>query len=174
MVNPWMGRALRDEGPEVRGRILSARRQLERGKRPRRLAITAFAVLLVLMGIREIRRGEPWWWYQYSFAAGIVGQLGMIVVFWWPGLGNTWPEIRRAALGHDLCPSCGGDLAGVESDSESGRVRCPGCAAEWYRHARLSQKECGACGYDLSGLAAGEGGVVRCPECGVGWRVGGE
>lgn len=100
--------------------------------------------------------------------------MAMVVWMWWRGAGVSNELVREVALDHDLCPSCGGDLAGVEPDPETGRVRCPGCAAEWYRHARLSQQECGACGYDLSGLAAGESGVVRCPECGVGWRVGGE
>jgi hypothetical protein len=169
-VNPRMRRALREAGPRARGRVLSARSELDRSFRKGYVVMAAFSVVFLLLSIKSIVQTSSWWvvWCMLVF---MVLQPSMMVLAWWFGTPVRKEEIRRVALEHELCPACGGDLAGAAPAAETGRVRCA-CGAEWRQAIRLFESRCGGCGYDMTGLAPEEAGMLRCPECGAGWRVG--
>ncbi|MCC7388105.1 MAG: hypothetical protein IT431_04980 [Phycisphaerales bacterium] len=170
VVNPWMRKALRGAGPELRGRILAARRELLRGERRARYGPMLVGLGLLIMAFGPgIVRGQGWA-DSGVYGLSLVALAAAVAGGWWRGAGIGDELIRVVTLGHDLCPSCAGDLAGAVP--QAGLVRCAACGARWRERLGRRVASCGACGYDLRGLEAGEDGMVRCPECGVGWRVG--
>jgi hypothetical protein len=169
VVNPWMRKALRGAGPELRGRILAARRGLRLGWRRVLLAnLLVMSPAGAVIGVAVVRgQFGPHLWGPGRV---LIVMVPVVAWIWWRGGWIGDELIRVVTLGHDLCPSCAGDLAGAVP--QAGLVRCAACGARWRERLGRRVVSCGACGYDLRGLEAGEDGMVRCPECGVGWRVG--
>ncbi len=104
VVNPRLRRALRDAEPGLRGRLVSARRELARSQRWLLVAMSVFVVFFMLMCAREVRRGWPGY-YTHMFTGYMVLAPAMAAVHWWLGTGIRKGVIRRVALEHDLCPS---------------------------------------------------------------------
>lgn len=168
-MSPWMRKALREAGPARRGRILAARRGLRLGWHPAHLAyLLVISPAVAVIGVAVIR-GQigPQLWGP----GRVLIMMGLLFpLVWWRGDWVKSDLIQTVTLEHDLCPSCAGDLAAAVP--QGGLVRCAGCGAQWRERQGRRVVSCGACGYDLRGLEAGEDGMVRCPECGARWRVG--
>lgn len=170
VVAPRLHEVLCNAGPELRERARAARGEMLRAGRWSLIVMAAMSLCFAVLCIREVLAGGPFG-YPFIPAAFAVIQSLTFLIGWAAGRWIPRDQIRWAALGHDLCPSCGGDLAGLEEDAETGRVRCAACGAEWRRFMRLFEPACPGCGYDLSALKPDARGVTRCPECGKGWRV---
>ncbi|MCC7388106.1 MAG: hypothetical protein IT431_04985 [Phycisphaerales bacterium] len=135
MVLPRLRGVVRRSVPRVRGRALDARWELGRSERWRLWPFAAFAAFNAVMCYRAAGRNgssEHWSWDKPGiFVVSGVFVLLVVAVCWWFGSMIGDKHLRRVLLEHDLCPSCGGDLAGETPDRETGRVRCA-CGAEWW------------------------------------------
>ncbi|MBK7403633.1 MAG: hypothetical protein IPJ41_03105 [Phycisphaerales bacterium] len=149
-----------------RPRLESASNALKKCGRTWRWVMVALGVIVMVQAIRSLGHGTA----MTMISCILLVEVPAVAfgLFWF---GSAVPpgKIREVLLANDLCPSCAGDLAGVEPEPGHSRVRCPECSAEWARVATLATSCC-ACGYDLAGLREYDNGTLQCPECGVVWR----